>query len=1779
MQILRHLGEVKRNELIYAGLAKVIPGLPADVIAAANSLYIAVTEGRNIDMAVFNTLGLASGLLADGNVLSCLAAYIRDTVLDYAGDSYAGQFLGSDDQHPAAYLFTGLAALAIAARYWMTDEGAPQRRLLRVSVSAADLLIWVNGCWNQLVRLARRAPAMPGLPEQSAPSAVDVESRTDVVYGDREQSLHGPRNDAYVGDLAGGGMRVAAFHANTTVRPEGLARVTVAPAPQGSSDKGTCDIAMALHRSAMREAMALDGVTGLSHCDVREEHAWQKQGSRWLLTSDIRTRCHATGRPLPDRQEAAPPFGAPHHAAARVDQAGTAFHPRRNERAPPANGLRADAAGAAVIGPEPAAWYARPWLPVASADSTVPDITRFTLVPTSSERSATDPYRERANAQVFRMLQKHKRSPTVGDVETYVTEVLALARKDRATKERLAKAILRGQGGERVGPGKTLDSQVLNDTIRDWLKANGLEKYADRFNDAELRVHQQNHAIRRLLERTDDKGVTLGDKASLLTHAALFVRSSPSHAERFARCLRRSQGATGAGRHPPLSEAVVKDTIYEWLIANAWGLYIGAFSPDVPPRSERGFTKEDEAIVGVLKQYAYRPDGPTVPSLVTQIMHFSQEDPAGKERVVRTILQVRGEFGGRAHETLDPHFRDSVFDDYLTHKLFGSDLGTFLAKAAARQEGPDGVALKEITRLLSSEVYGWGRFPLPVSDAIWDQIVTKKLPVVARHRLGSVLDQTEAVPSVPFEWDDINAGLMLAASMGKDMNVFTLEEASALGQMLYALIKEGAADPALISYWALPAMAYPAQGASATLGSANRLDQEEVALNAYLAAKEAYLKENDPVETFNRLAASFDKAYRDYKTRPQLAQDILDKKCPDQSQALAGYLLAGHLRCRMKDAEGKRIVLPAIDDVFAEQNKKIADLYEQLDIVPVTQAWKALSDDELIFLNDAEIRRVTAFAKYTGLLWPGHPSSYAQLPKQATPVELDIELFAARHDGVERIYALQMKDGAYHMSREDQGSSFYSKRVLDQGAFRNRGDFDIGFSDDGGTVKERSKPLSDLVPVMAKKHRDLFFEQLHEQGYEKTGLQQAQEVLLSLIPFYSGIKAATDGRVAESVNSLAMDALSFAVPVGMVARQLSRAAVKLLIGGGAAARQALNLAASGAAFKEVLKQAAGNFDRYGIKPAGGVFSRKQLIAIGMETLRAMDPGIEPLARVGQAGAKRFVSLGKSLAAKSKADTLSAALAKLDGAAENLPASAAADVYARQPGIDRSIPMLRLGGDKHQGKDIYLKLDPATGEVYGRKYTLTHDNVLEPVPQDMAHRLKNILDKGLSGRGQALPGDIPRDVLGSWPAKHESGMTLSEFAKETGIKRNVLRKYITANGELNYFGKCLVDGQIPMVRRIEPDHLVAWVLEHHATSGFRRSMFDFAAENGILYDTFKVCALRGGDLTDIGKEFFKTAVMNARMLDVYERNYRTTMSGSRYAFSLLSEITPSAINSVINEDGSLTVLGLNYRMERYRSGINFVLKMPVADLNDYALAADLDAAILRKYVTDDRVLTAEGDRLFGAPGAGGSEYGERRKPVILGNQELAGLHPDLNVQETKPSKMRLHHDIVAVNADRKLDPSNVFDAIFSGPALPEFGGKDVKKVINNHYEVGRNIMGGVLEKAYESSTTFRRLFNHAYENELRFPANRWLLDVMSNAGASWERGRKFVAMGFDISMNNYHADGVLARSSVQRILMHEIIHAMTYFTDYELMNSRGPIVEYTNIILKEMGLTDVARTKY
>lgn len=286
-QLIKILGDYKQSELLSIGLAKMLPGLPVNIVMAADSLYIAITERRHIDSALLHALGLATACLPDNlNMISRLAGYLRETIGSLTGAS----FLEADEEsHTSGYLFTALAVTALAARYWITDNSAPQRGLLRLPAYMANLMVRAGQYWQALGYMAQngfypQAPASP-IPAFEVDTCVETaQTRCVETAGEGMASISKPL--------------ITAFLSNSTAQFDGLTTATVLnrPVMARGENLGIADTAHALATQKLKQA---SGLSQLLYCNTRRTITRQNQSNCLITHTHVNTRCDATLHPPP----------------------------------------------------------------------------------------------------------------------------------------------------------------------------------------------------------------------------------------------------------------------------------------------------------------------------------------------------------------------------------------------------------------------------------------------------------------------------------------------------------------------------------------------------------------------------------------------------------------------------------------------------------------------------------------------------------------------------------------------------------------------------------------------------------------------------------------------------------------------------------------------------------------------------------------------------------------------------------------------------------------------------------------------------------------------------------------------------------------------------------------------------------------------------------------------------------------------------------------------------------------------------------------------------------------------------------------------------------------------------------------------------------------------------------------------------------------------------------------------------------------------------------------
>jgi PipA/GogA/GtgA family effector protease len=201
--------------------------------------------------------------------------------------------------------------------------------------------------------------------------------------------------------------------------------------------------------------------------------------------------------------------------------------------------------------------------------------------------------------------------------------------------------------------------------------------------------------------------------------------------------------------------------------------------------------------------------------------------------------------------------------------------------------------------------------------------------------------------------------------------------------------------------------------------------------------------------------------------------------------------------------------------------------------------------------------------------------------------------------------------------------------------------------------------------------------------------------------------------------------------------------------------------------------------------------------------------------------------------------------------------------------------------------------------------------------------------------------------------------------------------------------------------------------------------------------------------------------------------------------------------------------------------------------------------------------------------------------------LAQRFPDLLMQAQDPALARTAHDECATDTRMRIPSRQIAESLISGPGSMDPDGT----IKRSNFDRCLTLLRSTLQRAYEDSPTFRRLFNLARDRNLHDPSQRWLLGAGEAFGTTVTQNqiaaagnRRVIAVNTDpldaADTETYLSEQGEQKLDWDRSTIHEVIHALTAMPD-DVGNHhvRGPVVEYTNIVLKEMGHEALARLRY
>jgi len=651
------------------------------------------------------------------------------------------------------------------------------------------------------------------------------------------------------------------------------------------------------------------------------------------------------------------------------------------------------------------------------------------------------------------------------------------------------------------------------------------------------------------------------------------------------------------------------------------------------------FHRRHENVIALLRHHAYlQKENPYaaihIRLVIAAVDYLDKEAPHDNgPRQAALAQRIRQDQSNTTHTDLTPLQQGSLIRHWIEVLLFGNAvediLVTYLSVHPHRQqlcipELRDWLYKKTLAQLAkgASEQDGL-RNDSHISQWIWEHVINVAMPLLIYHRNTHIASLSLSAP----EFGQYHSGVLFARITGQDAESMPPEQTLALGKMLLAQLHAQTVPGAWRQLFMLPARIHYVLSHTDT---SKKVPTTAVMLNLYLAMQENYLQQHCPACVFQTLM-------KNYQTRPQIAADIVNRRCPFRSvEHLLNY---GGGTC----PNTFHALYGDPTEKFTRENMALADAYARLDKLMVATAWFKLGTEELAFMQRAEILLSHAEIVVAKLV---ETAPYALQKLFFPAILLDQTILASEHEkALEALSKLEIfmatvgdEIRIYHLNR--RGSAYVATRVVEPmdapfGSalqwlatygeyFFDRMLFDPVLKNDGS-----GKILNQLCDKIVERHRKDFYEQMFNFGYQKTVLESIEDFALSLIPFYTCITEANKGNTASAAFACSIDLLFF-IPVASQIANLSIKFGDTFYQGARIAITASSEIAARTTLKAALDEGAAQFFRHGLVPAGQIIGAQELKSLTIGIARAADPGVELMWTMGKASIRQAIALGKRI---------------------------------------------------------------------------------------------------------------------------------------------------------------------------------------------------------------------------------------------------------------------------------------------------------------------------------------------------------------------------------------------------------------------------------------------------------------------------------------------------------------------------------------------------------------------
>ncbi|HGJ5867230.1 pentapeptide repeat-containing protein [Arsenophonus nasoniae] len=718
-------------------------------------------------------------------------------------------------------------------------------------------------------------------------------------------------------------------------------------------------------------------------------------------------------------------------------------------------------------------------------------------------------------------------------------------------------------------------------------------------------------------------------------------------------------------------------------------------------------------------------------SLVNPVIDYLTRYQDDKEKItalVRLLLQPLGEYGAKQGEKISSARQQAIIANWLQYALFGMSTEAWLLKQISD------IQLREhslfhhanLQRRLFNQLNNH-HTPNKLSSQAriyyQQQVINRIIPT---FMLQTDDEQQQKLLSKMMinqpEWGYLHAGLTLLNESGAEINTMSLEDISNNGMLLAALLQEQLLPAKYNQYFKLPALIH------------DQLNRENSALAIPLAKASIYdsyfdyLKQSDQNNPFIKLLTLLP----NWQSRPELARQQLKEHDIDEGW-LNDYLYKNR-EVEYKNRQGEKPLLPNIDKVFEYQNQQIAELTAQIEKLLLPQTFNSLSEEEQIFMQQADIQLVAvefnAIDSLRGVpLLPAARQGIKDSGGFVTRVPESIDMLKCTFNGKERVYALTTDHGidSYKLHRVDDNKDAILDLFYHDNQVRYDDDYKLKTSSIL-TLKTASEEPNMLIDKLVKRRAEKLCEKLHQEGYQETTRQKVDAFFLSLIPFYSMITEAQKGNKEKALQAGAFDLLSFFPFFGKGVQVSNRFSVAL----GEAVINGVRTGLKQVTFRQALRESGKQFVKFGIPHITNRLPAKTYLDLGVTFLHGVDPGFELLTSGGIKGINALKNAAQQL--QQKVHGLTPLIKALKKKAQDWPVELASPYKvetAYRPDLGKEVQVVQIG--KQRGKDIWVQINLQTNTLYGRKYLRNSAGELELAPVSIRERLYQLKTQGMGGK--------------------------------------------------------------------------------------------------------------------------------------------------------------------------------------------------------------------------------------------------------------------------------------------------------------------------------------------------------------------------------------------------------------------------------------------------------------